>query len=145
MHEKLEFFLERAPELELFEGFVELADFLKPRCQMALATSNSSEVQKAVFNKFKLHKYFASIVTSEDVLVGKPHPEAYLTAFERLGLRPGECVVVEDSVNGVKSAKAAGASVIAVTHSFPRKALREADFVVENLAGALKLFREQLQ
>ncbi|MDB6079354.1 MAG: putative haloacid dehalogenase-like hydrolase, partial [Akkermansiaceae bacterium] len=58
-----------------------------------------------------------------DVTRGKPDPEPYLLTAAKLGLDPAECVVIEDSVNGVKSGLAAGCRVIAITGSFPRSVL----------------------
>ena len=59
---------------------------------------------------------FATTVTGEEVSRGKPHPEPYLLAAERLGLDPGECIAIEDSPTGVRSALAAGCRVIGVPH-----------------------------
>lgn len=62
---------------------------------------------------------FAIMVTGDQVKHGKPHPEAYLTAAEQLGVAPGECVAFEDSPPGVRSAAAAGVPTIAVPHMVP--------------------------
>jgi HAD superfamily hydrolase (TIGR01509 family) len=59
---------------------------------------------------------FTAVVTGDQVTVGKPHPEAYLLAAERLGADPARCVAIEDSLTGVASAEAAGCVVIAVPH-----------------------------
>ena len=62
---------------------------------------------------------FAAVVTGDQVTDGKPHPEAYLTAAERLGVDPRHCVAIEDSPTGVASAEAAGCVVVAVPHHVP--------------------------
>jgi HAD superfamily hydrolase (TIGR01509 family) len=62
---------------------------------------------------------FATVVTGDQVADGKPHPEAYLTAAERLGADPAYCVAIEDSNTGVASAEAAGCIVVAVPHRVP--------------------------
>lgn len=62
---------------------------------------------------------FAVVVTGDQVNDGKPHPEAYLTAAERLGVDPKRCVAIEDSPTGVASAEAAGCAVVAVPHHVP--------------------------
>jgi HAD superfamily hydrolase (TIGR01509 family) len=62
---------------------------------------------------------FAAVVTGDQVLDGKPHPEAYLTAAARLGVDPRRCVAIEDSPTGVASAEAAGCVVVAVPHHVP--------------------------
>jgi len=72
----------------------------------------------------------------------KPDPEIYRVAAQKLGLRPEECLVVEDAVSGVKAGKAAGCRVLAVLTSFPAEKLNEADWVCTSLAevpaGALE-------
>jgi HAD superfamily hydrolase (TIGR01509 family) len=65
---------------------------------------------------------FATIVSGDQVSVGKPHPEAYLTAAARLGVDPQRCVAIEDSPPGVASAEAAGCIVVAVPHTVPIEA-----------------------
>jgi HAD superfamily hydrolase (TIGR01509 family) len=62
---------------------------------------------------------FATLVTGDQVIDGKPHPEAYLTAMDRLGVSPARSVAIEDSPTGVASAEAAGALVVAVPHQVP--------------------------
>jgi beta-phosphoglucomutase-like phosphatase (HAD superfamily) len=59
---------------------------------------------------------FATIVAGDDVEHGKPHPEPYLTAADRLGVLPTDCVAIEDSLTGVLSAEAAKVPVLAVEH-----------------------------
>ena len=65
---------------------------------------------------------FAAVVTGDQVLDGKPHPEAYLTAAAQLGVDPAHCVAIEDSPTGVASAEAAGCVVVAVPHHVPIEA-----------------------
>ena len=77
---------------------------------------------------------FATVVTGDQVREGKPHPEPYLTAAQRLGVQPRDCVAIEDSPTGVGSAVAAGVPTIGVPHLVPiepRPGLR----LVETLAG----------
>lgn len=62
---------------------------------------------------------FSTIVTGDAVKHGKPHPEPYLTAADRLGVAPGECVAIEDSDTGARSAVAAGCVVLAVPNHVP--------------------------
>jgi len=62
---------------------------------------------------------FAAVVAGDDVTRGKPHPEPYLTAATRLGVRPQDCLAIEDSPTGIASAEAAGIPVLAVRHVVP--------------------------
>jgi mannitol-1-/sugar-/sorbitol-6-phosphatase len=74
------------------------------------------------------------LVTADDVADGKPHPEPYLRGAELLGVKPAECLVVEDAPAGIQSAHAGGMKAIAVTSTFLASALGEADAVVQKLA-----------
>jgi mannitol-1-/sugar-/sorbitol-6-phosphatase len=73
------------------------------------------------------------LVTAEDVVNGKPHPEPYLKGAELLGVSPAECLVVEDAPAGIQSARAGGMKVIALASTYPASALSEADVVIPKL------------
>jgi beta-phosphoglucomutase len=79
-------------------------------------------------------KFWDAIVMGEDVKNKKPAPDIFLSAAAKLGLDPKECVVVEDAVNGVQAAKAAGMRCVAVAISFPADRLQEADVVRARIA-----------
>lgn len=84
-----------------------------------------------------LTKRFDVIVTADDVKSTKPHPEPYLAALQKLGVGPGDVVVVENATLGIKSAKAAGCRVVAVASTLPRAQLaNEAGIVVDKVADA---------
>jgi beta-phosphoglucomutase len=76
---------------------------------------------------------FHAIVTGLDVMNKKPFPDIYLKAASDIGLEPGECLVVEDAVSGVKAGKSAGCRCLAITSSFNASALHEADWICESL------------
>lgn len=73
-------------------------------------------------------------VTAEDVTEGKPHPEAYLKGAEIVGVRPEDCVVIEDAPSGIRAGKAAGMTVVAVATTHSGEDLVEADAVAGSLA-----------
>jgi len=75
------------------------------------------------------------IITAESVTQGKPNPAPYLAGAALLGLRPEECVVVEDSESGAKAGRAAGCTVVATTFSHSIESLAAAHYLVEDLAG----------
>lgn len=101
--------------------------------KIALATACDPEIQEIYFKRFELNKYFDVMITGGDISKGKPDPEVYLKALGKLFLSSNECFVIEDAVNGVKSAKAAKCYTIGITTTFPRAALLEAgaDLVVD--------------
>jgi beta-phosphoglucomutase family hydrolase len=80
-----------------------------------------------------LRPYFQAIVTGEDVALGKPHPEVFLTAAQRIGVPPERCVVFEDALVGIEAARAAGMKVVAVATTHPAHELEHADLVVHRL------------
>jgi sugar-phosphatase len=73
------------------------------------------------------------MVTADDVVNGKPHPEPYLKGAERLGVKPADCLVIEDAPAGIKSAHAGGMKVIALSSTYAATALSEADMVISGL------------
>jgi HAD superfamily hydrolase (TIGR01509 family) len=96
-------------DLELLEGVENLIkDFHKNGMQLIVASSASKVTIERVFNRFGLHKYFSHIVSGEDFPKSKPHPAIFEHAAS-LSIAPKEnCIVIEDSTNGIKAAKAAG-------------------------------------
>jgi sugar-phosphatase len=74
------------------------------------------------------------LVTSDDVINGKPHPEPYLKGAERLGFYPADCLVIEDAPAGIQAARAAGMKVIGITSTYRADALLQADAVIARLA-----------
>jgi sugar-phosphatase len=82
----------------------------------------------------------AILVAAEDVSEGKPSAEGFLAAASQLGVNPSRCIVIEDTPAGIQGALRAGCRVIALTTTFPKSSLHEADVVVESLAD-LQIFR----
>ncbi len=73
------------------------------------------------------------MVTSDDVVNGKPHPEPYLMGAERLGFRPPECLVIEDAPAGIESARAGGMKVIGMASTYAAEVVQHADAVIGKL------------
>jgi HAD superfamily hydrolase (TIGR01509 family) len=94
--------------------------------KVGLTTSARRAAQQLVFGKFDLQPYFDAVVAAEDVQRSKPDPQPYLYTAARLGVEPTACLVIEDSVNGVRSAVGAGCAVAGLTTSFGAAALTEA-------------------
>ncbi len=90
-------------------GLFELLDDLKERkLKIALATSTTRKSAVRILEIADVLKYFDELVCAEDVSRGKPHPETFLAAAEMLGFAPENCLALEDSFNGVRSAHGAG-------------------------------------
>ena len=121
----------------LFDGAVEAVARLAADFRLAVASSSNRPVIDAVLRASRLTERFEVTVSSEEVANGKPAPDVYLEAARRLRLAPEECVAVEDSANGIKSAHAAGMHVVAIpNHRYPPSddALALADIVLQSLA-----------
>ena len=109
------------------------------RCRnkgLRLALATSADTVKMEINLREINlaaDTFQSIVTGLDVINKKPFPDIYLKAAENIGLKPEECLVVEDAVSGIKAGKAAGCRCLAVTTSFDAAALHEADWICNSL------------
>ena len=96
-------------DLYLLDGVEDLIkDLYNNGMQLVLASSSANVTINRIFNRFGLHKYFTHIVSGEDFPKSKPHPAIFLRAAE-LAYTPVEnCIVIEDSTNGIMAAKAAG-------------------------------------
>jgi beta-phosphoglucomutase len=104
---------------------------------LAIGSSAPRANLDMVLERLCLNHYFDACVTKQDVANGKPAPDTFLKAAQKLALPPHCCVVVEDAVQGVEAAKAAGMPVIALTTTRDRPALSQADMIVDGL-GELK-------
>ena len=99
----------------------------------AIASSTHLENITTTLDVLGLVEYFAAIITAEDVKRGKPDPEVFLTAAQRIGVEPGDGVVFEDALVGIAAAKAAGMRVVAVATTEPKEKLAHADWVVDRM------------
>jgi beta-phosphoglucomutase len=103
--------------------------------KLALATSADRYKMEVNLKEMGLSESsFDTTVNGLEVERRKPFPDIYIEAAARLGLRPEECLVVEDAVSGVKSGKAAGCKCLALTTSFKAEDLKEADWICGTLA-----------
>jgi len=102
--------------------------------RLAIATSADKIKMEANLREIGIPLMsFDASVTGSDVTNKKPAPDIYLKAAELLDLRPVECLVVEDAVSGIKAAKAAGCRCLAVSTSFDRDQLSDADWICQSL------------
>jgi beta-phosphoglucomutase len=95
----------------------------------ALATQSHSEQARRVLDILGLADEFDVVVTRDDVEHGKPDPEMHLLAARELGVRPEECLAIEDSPAGVKAALAAGTEIVAVTTDLTRQKFRDTNLL----------------
>lgn len=104
-----------ANEGKAIEGVLSLLNYCKEKkLKVGLATSSSHKLLDAVLKKLNLEQSFDIAISAEYMKYGKPHPEVFLVCAEKLEVAPSECVIFEDSLNGVIAGKAAQMKVIAV-------------------------------
>ncbi len=122
-------------KVELLPGARDVLEFFYKKKRLALVTSSFRFLVDLLLEKHGIKHYFEVMITSEDVINGKPHPEPYQKVIERLKISPDKIVVIEDSINGIISAKKAGCKVIAITGTFPRDVLEKeaVEHVVDGL------------
>jgi HAD superfamily hydrolase (TIGR01509 family) len=138
---KAVFFEEAIRQSEhLIEGIPELIKKLKnSKVKIAIYSGALPADIKIMLEDSGLSDYFDVIVTADDVAKGKPDPEGYLQALEKLNsssdaaILAKQCVVIEDSHWGIVAAKKAGMKVVAVTNSYPAGELKEADMIVDSV------------
>jgi HAD superfamily hydrolase (TIGR01509 family) len=124
--------------LPLLPGAVESVRSLSARWPLAVASSAPKSLIEAVLDASALRPAFAAAVSSEEVTRGKPAPDVYLEATRRLGVPPAASAAVEDSANGLRSAAAAGLTVIAVPRpEYPpaEDAIKQARVVLDSLTS----------
>jgi len=100
--------------VDLFEGAAELLEKLQGRAKIALATMSGRKVVDKILPEKRIKTYFDVVVSADEIVNPKPDPEVFRVSAKKLGVDPKDCVVVEDSVFGVRAAKAAEMKCIAV-------------------------------
>jgi HAD superfamily hydrolase (TIGR01509 family) len=132
---------------DLFEKLIETEDLALPGAldlieaaaasgewKLGIATSSPADKSRKTVDKAGVPlELFSAYINGDMVTHKKPDPEIYEVAASALGISPRNCVVVEDSVAGVQAAKSAGMKCVAVTNSFSRAELSEADLIVDSL------------
>lgn len=129
----------------LFPGAAHCIRSAAQKYPLAIASGARREEIATTLKATMLEEYFLVVVAAEDFRIGKPHPESFLMALEKLNaagdgtvppVRPEQCLVVEDSVGGVAGARAAGMRCLAVSNSYPPAKLQGADRVLRSLEEA---------
>jgi beta-phosphoglucomutase family hydrolase len=112
-----------------FEDFVTQADAQG----VALAVATSAPPLNIVFtlDELDLRRHFATVVGAADVKQGKPHPDVFLKAADRLNVPPADCIVFEDAPMGVEAARRAGMRAVVITTTLPAEAFKDFDNVIK--------------
>lgn len=105
---KAELFQEMIPQVPVVRPVADFARSLHGRAPMAVASGSDEPIVRACLEANELIHLFDTIITPRNVARGKPAPDMFLLAAERLGVPPADCLVLEDGMAGVEAAKAAG-------------------------------------
>jgi beta-phosphoglucomutase len=138
-------------QVAIFPGVKDLIASLVPALPLAVASGALRQEIEVILRTAGLLDYFDGIVSAEDVTRGKPEPEIFLKALAALNRRektspivPADCVVIEDSKEGIRGARRAGMKCLAVTNSHPAEQLTEANAVVTSLEEVTLPFLQKL-
>jgi beta-phosphoglucomutase len=133
-----EIYLDLVPQkLRAFPGAQELVRACQ-RAGLKIAVASSADLIKIVANLRQIGlppEEWGAIVSAEDATHKKPAPDLFLAAARKLGIAPAECVVIEDAINGIQAAIAAGMRCVAVAQTFPTEKLGAADLVRPDVAS----------
>ncbi len=117
-----------------FPGVLKLITSLKEhKFKIAIASSAPMENIQLITQSLKIHNRFDAIISGWEVTRGKPDPQTFLLAAEKLGVEAEDCIVIEDAISGVTASKRADMHCIAVTNTTSREELREADLIIDTL------------
>ena len=123
---KIQTEIEMCSEVKLFDGSLALLESLHGKVKLGLASMNNRNVIDHMLKAMNIQRYFDAVLTTEDISNSKPNPEIFLKCALKLRSSPDKCVVVEDSIFGVKASKAARMSCIAVlTGVYSREELKK--------------------
>src|SRR3972149_2354247 len=128
VEKKIQNEIKMSNKVALFDGSLNLLETLHARIKLGLASMNDHEVINHLLKMTNTARFFTVVVTADDIINPKPHPEIFLKCALRLRSSPDKCVVIEDSVFGVKAAKAAKMGCIGVlTGVYSREELKKAN------------------
>jgi beta-phosphoglucomutase len=142
--------LEKLPEMKRealdfdrirpYEGILDCLKVLKRYFELALVSGSHTDTVNKIVNKY-FSNYFDVIITGSDLERGKPDPDPYLKALEKLDLTKNECMVIENAPLGITAAKRAGLYCVAVASMLDSEKIEHADLVLEDHAALIKYLK----
>ncbi len=127
-------YFENDPTLSLVNGVKELIQFLyKQNLTLVLASSSAMVNINRVFSRFDLNEYFTAKISGADLIASKPHPEIFEKAAILGGVSKEQCIVIEDSDNGIKAANDAGIFVVGYENPLVSdQTLKDANLIIRD-------------
>ncbi len=137
--------LVREQGVTILPGARELLSALKKAAiPRSVGSSTPRSNLDAIFAATGLDQFFNAVVCGDDVKQGKPAPDVFLLAAEKLGFAPSDCLVIEDAHVGIEAARRAGIKVLAVATTHPLSELSQADAAVQSLSGVTPDFLQEI-
>ena len=122
-----------APFIQPIEGLLQLLKSLKQaEIPMVMATSGIPDNIEFLFKHIDIKKYFKEIINFTHIKNGKPDPEIYQLAVQKLEIQANNCIAFEDAFSGIQSAKTAGLKVVALTTTHQKNELKNVDLIIDN-------------
>lgn len=123
-------------KLKPLPGVIEIIRILKEKgFRLAVGSSGPSENVLLLLNSLKIKEFFDVVITAEDVNKGKPEPDVFLIAAQKVNINPKNCIVIEDAPVGITAARRAGIKCIALTTTHPDFELIGADIITPDLSS----------
>ena len=136
-------YFENDPTLSLVNGVKELIQFLyKQNLTLVLASSSAMVNINRVFSRFDLNEYFTAKISGADLIASKPHPEIFEKAAILGGVSKEQCIVIEDSDNGIEAANKAGIYAIGYRNLLiTDQTLNKADLIINDFKELIERYR----
>lgn len=132
-------------DIHFIDGFVSFIKMLNgSHLKKSIATAMNKTLMVKVEKKLRLQQFFgAHVYYIEDVgNKSKPEPDVFLYAAEKLGVKPSDCIVIEDAPHGIEAANKAGMISIGLVTTFSREHLQNADFIADDFENVLLFFKQ---
>ncbi len=134
LEKKYSYLKDKTRGIKPIPGFPEFFGIVREKFLLGVVSSSTREFVEHVLGQLSIRKDFSVVLGGDDVANGKPEPDGYMKAADLLGVKPQDCLVIEDSIFGVMSAKKAGMKVVAVTTTYSKFFLLDSDLVVDSLS-----------
>lgn len=131
--EKWDLIKERTKTINAIPGALNLIQKLYDnKFKLAIASSSTADFIEHILTSLNIKNFFTVIVNGNEVEKGKPNPDIFLKAAQKLNVKPLNCLVLEDAPAGVKATKNAGMKCIAITTSHKKEQLKQADIIINS-------------
>jgi len=142
-HKRKEFYKKISKFVKKVDGSNEVISELNKNFRLVVASQNEKIMIERILTWTKLKNYFDLVLSLQDIENKKPNPEIYNLALKRLKIKPKEALVIEDSEDGLRAAKAAKIPVVIIKHGFTKpKTVKIADFKITNIHQLIQLVKK---